>query len=129
VPYEISTFQLPCGARAARVKNMGTLTGEEATSMMRQWDPGGPYRGLPTLVLQEGAVLTPEARSVFAHWKDPATTEWFAIVVTNAVMRVSANFIMRVSRTTRRRMFATEAEAIQWLDARARENMAKPKEG
>ena len=52
------------------------------------------------------------------------TAEWFAIVMTNPVMRVVANFILRVTKTTRRRMFPTEAEAIRWLDERARESGA-----
>ena len=67
------------------------------------------------------------ARTAFSAWKDPSTTEWFAIVVTNPVIRVASNFIMRDSTTARlrRKLFSTEEAAVRWLDERAREDAAK----
>jgi hypothetical protein len=125
MPYELTTFQLPCGVRAARVTLTGTFTGKEATSLLRQWEPGNLMYGVPSLTLnQELQVLTPEARSVFRNWKDPSTTEWFALVVTNPVMRVITNFVLRVNGTTRRRLFSDEVEALRWLDERVRETAA-----
>jgi hypothetical protein len=126
MPYEISTFTLPRGARAARVTMTGVLDGHEAQSAMENWKPGGQLYGVPALVLtQEMKTMAPEARSIFGGWKETPTTEWFAIVVTSPVLRVTGNFILRVSRSTRRKMFTTEAEALRWLDERARESGAK----
>ena len=126
MPYEISTFALPCGARAARVKISGIFDGHEARSAMGNWAPGGPLHGVPGLVLtQEVKEATPEARSFYAGWKETSPTEWLAVVVTNPVLRVMGNFILRVSKSTRRKMFTTEAEALKWLDERARESGAK----
>ena len=126
MPYEISTFTLPCGARAARVKITGTFEGPEAHSAMDNWAPGGALHGVPGLVLtQEVKAATPEARSIFGGWKETSATEWFAVVVTSPLLRVTGNFILRVSKSTRRKMFTTEAEALQWLDERARESGAK----
>jgi hypothetical protein len=126
MPYELSVFHLPCGARAARVRNIGTLLGTEAESMMKEWAPGGPMFGLPALVLnQDLKVMTTEARAVFSRWPDPQPTEWFAIVGVNPVVRIAGNFIMRVGGVKQRRLFATEEEAIRWLDERARQSAAR----
>ena len=126
MPYEISMFTLPCGVRAARVKITGVFEGHEARSAMGNWSPGGPLHGVPGLVLtQEVQAATSEARSIFGGWKETSATEWFAVVVTSPILRVTGNFILRVSKSTRRKMFTTEAEAIRWLDERARESGAK----
>ncbi|HEY8207130.1 MAG TPA: hypothetical protein VIG99_06605 [Myxococcaceae bacterium] len=125
MPYELSTFTLPCGTRAARVDFTGSLTGEEATGLMKNWEVGQPLYGLPTLVqTQEMKEMAPGARAVFGGWKETGPYEWYAIVINNPVIRVSANFIMRVSRTTRRRLFTSEAEAVQWLDEKIRQSAA-----
>jgi len=126
MPYELSTFTLPCGARAARVRISGVFAGHEARSAMENWAPGGPLRGVPGLVLtQEVKSSEPEARSIFGGWKETSDTEWFAVVVTSPLLRVTGNFILRVSKSQRRKMFTTEAEALRWLDERARESGAK----
>jgi hypothetical protein len=123
MPYEISTFTLPCGARAARVKIAGTLEGRDARAMVENWMPGRPMHGLPSLVLsQEAELAAAEARAIVSSWKERSPTELWAIVVTNPVARVAGNFILRVSKSTRRKMFPTEWEAIQWMDERARES-------
>jgi len=44
--------------------------------------------------------------------------------VTNPVLRVTANFIARIQGRKKTRMFSGEPEALQWLDARVREDMA-----
>jgi hypothetical protein len=125
VPYEISTFQLPCGARAARVRLTGILDVHEARSMLENWAPGRPMYGTPSLVVpDETHVMMPEARSFFGSWKEASATEWFAVVVSNPIARVTGNFIQRVSKATHRKMFPTEAEAVRWLDERARQNAA-----
>ncbi|HVE81604.1 MAG TPA: hypothetical protein VND93_02105 [Myxococcales bacterium] len=95
MPHELTTFQLPGGARCARVEWRGVVTGEDAGAMARR--EGGPA--------------------------------WMAIVQTNPVARVAANFITRMSGDTRRRLCSTEAEAIRWLDERVREGAAKERAG
>ncbi|HEY8207129.1 MAG TPA: hypothetical protein VIG99_06600 [Myxococcaceae bacterium] len=123
MPYELSTFTLPCGARAGRIRIGGTLDEAESRTMMTNYAPGGPMYGLPTLVMMEETKdLTPESRAFYSAWKEPSNTEWYAFVITNAVLRVSISFIFRVAKTKRRVIFATEAEAVAWLDERARES-------
>jgi hypothetical protein len=65
--------------------------------------------------------MTPEARALFANRRNPSATEWIALVLGNPLMRVTSNFILRMNGNPRRRLFSTEAEAVQWLDERARE--------
>ncbi len=47
-----------------------------------------------------------------------------AVVVTNPIVRVATNFLVRVGRNKRVRLFGSEAEAIQWLAERVRESKA-----
>src|SRR5689334_19114684 len=97
MPFKISPFHLPCGARACRLEFVGITTGEEARAVVVQVGPGGPYYGLPLLLLtQEMESLEPEARSAFGG-RTRGATEWQAMVITNPVIRVSTRFIDRVN--------------------------------
>jgi hypothetical protein len=120
MPFQLTRLQLPCGAPAASIAWQATIIGgEDATELLRQAQPGGDLHGLPLLVLTDKASsLSPEARAVFVNWPDGP--EGMAVVVTSAVMRVAINFILRVTRDRRVRLFTEEPQAIRWLDARAR---------
>jgi len=62
------------------------------------------------------------ARAVFAGRGEIGDREvWTAVVVTNPVIRVTANFIMRIQKQRKTKLFSVEAEALRWLDARTRE--------
>ncbi|HZN92486.1 MAG TPA: hypothetical protein VFB81_07260 [Myxococcales bacterium] len=129
MPYETTFFQLPCGARCFRLEAKGTLSGEDAAEMIRQVEPGGELYGLPCLILtRDMTSISPEARRRYAARGDVGDRETFtAVVVTNPVIRVSARFIMRIQRSRRTDLFATEEKALEWLDARVREDMAARK--
>jgi len=89
---------------------------------------GGPYHGLSLLVgAQKVKTMLPEARAVFANRRAPPPTEWMAVVLTNPIVRVTSNFILRMNGNARRRLFSTEREAVQWLDERVREDAARAK--
>src|SRR5262245_57136533 len=126
MPFEISPFQLPCGVRAYRMETIGVFSGQDADSYVKQAEPGGPNHGLPCLVLtQRMESLSSEARGYFAARGDLGDREmWTAIVVTNPVIRVASNFVMRIQGTRKMKLFSGEAEALQWLDARVREALA-----
>ncbi|HVE81605.1 MAG TPA: hypothetical protein VND93_02110 [Myxococcales bacterium] len=117
MPYQPSSFQLPGGARCARMELSGVITAEEAAGMLAHLDPGGRFHGLSLLVLAEKVErMTSEARSVFGGRRNPPEQEWMAIVLTNPIMRVTSNFILRMNGNVKRRLFPTEAEAVRWLD-------------
>jgi hypothetical protein len=122
MPYQPSTFQLPGGARCARIEATGTITGDEAVGIIARFDPGGAFHGLSLLVDGQNMVrMTPEARAHFANRRNPPDQEWMALIITNPVMRVTSNFILRMNGNVKRRLFTTEAEAVRWLDDRVRE--------
>jgi hypothetical protein len=126
MPFTISPFVLPCGARACRVEWTGVTTGEEARAVVAHLSTGGQYYGLPLMVVTlKMESMDPEARHVFGSRNDRPATEWLAMVVANPLIRVATTFINRTSQHPRQHMFGTEAEAIEWLDARAREDAAK----
>lgn len=127
MPIQASAFRLPSGAQAVRADCIGTVSKEDADAWFQQIDLGGPFHGLPILAIAlELDRVTPEARSVFGRRGDGTTrTEsWMAVVLTNPVLRVTTNFVMRISRTRRMRLFATQEEAALWLDQRLREDAA-----
>ncbi|HVE85057.1 MAG TPA: hypothetical protein VND93_19535 [Myxococcales bacterium] len=119
--YQATTFQLPCGARALRLELSGVFSGAEAAELSKHSDPGGQFQGLPCLILtQKMESLSAEAREVFAgRGERPEPTAWTAMVVTSPIIRVVANFMMRIQRYKRTKMFTSEEEGLRWLDARA----------
>jgi len=71
--------------------------------------------------------LEPGAHAAFGGQPGATATVWVAVVVNSLILRVAVNFIMRMNRNPRQRMFGTEEEATRWLDERTRENAAKAK--
>src|SRR5262245_27431566 len=119
MPFSITTFQLPCGANAAREELAGVVTGAEAAELVQHHSPGGSPHELPTLVSSlKMKSLDRDGSSAFSNRH---VTEWTALVMTNPVLRMSASFIIRVTGSPRMRVFADDQEAIRWLDERVRD--------
>jgi hypothetical protein len=116
MPYEVSTFELPNGRRCACLVWLGVVTGEDADAALAHCEPGGSVYGLPVLALgQKMTSLSPEARAIFSSPRRDGFTEKMALVIPNPVLRVMANFVMRIRRNDLQRMFKSEAEAVAWL--------------
>ena len=122
MPVHLSTFQLPCGARCLREDCVGDVTLEDAHTVLRESGPGGPFHGLPILGLtQRMTSITADARGLLGGRGDVRGEEaWAAAVVTNPIIRVAVNFLMRVNKNRKLRLFTREAEAIRWLDEQVR---------
>jgi hypothetical protein len=122
MPFDTTYFQLPCGARAVRLDMRGTISGEDAESMIRRSNPGGELFLLPCLIATEAMdSISPDSRTVMAAREErPELQGWTAIVVLNPVFRVAAKFLMRLQKTKKTQLFANQAEAIRWLDDRMR---------
>jgi hypothetical protein len=128
MPIQASVFRLPSGARGVRADCIGTVTKEEVGAWLRQIDPDGPFHGLPVLaVALQLDRLTPEARGVYAKLSNsiPGIERWIAVVGTNPVIRVTANFVMRITKKRKMRLFRTEEEAVRWLDEHLRADAAE----
>jgi hypothetical protein len=106
----------------------GAFTLEDAVALVQQLDPGGPFQGLPLLVLTQGMEsVSSDARGRLARRGEQGGWEpWSAVVATNAIIRVTVNFVARLTRVRRTKLFATEVEALQWLDARVLEDLRAP---
>jgi len=129
MPYEMTFFQLPCGARGVRLDMRGAISGEDAAVLFKEVAPGGALYRQPCLVLtKDMSSFSPEARRIASGDGKPWEPEmWSAVVVTRPVIRVVINFIIRVRRPKRLKLFAREEDAIQWLDEQAREQMKERK--
>lgn len=127
MPVEWSVMQLPSGARYLRIITRGQISREDAAYMIAQHGPGGPLHGVPQLVLtQELTSVSADARAMFVSTPSD-DAPWVAMVVVNPVIRVSSNFMIRVNRNKRTRLFPNEASAIQWLEDRLGEEAARAK--
>src|SRR5438045_232259 len=114
MPIEMTTFQLPGGARGVRVVASGHFSKEDAGAYFQETNPEGPLFGLPQLVVtQKQDSVSSEARGVFAALGSAGEKEpWVAVVVSNAVTRVVNNFLVRVLGRKRVRLFKGEPEAL-----------------
>jgi hypothetical protein len=127
LPYDFSTFTLPGGAGALRANASGDIGKDDVAYFLEHAGPGKPMSHLPLLITSHGLTsLSTEARS-FMTANVGATSEltWCAMVVSNPVIRVAINFMMRVKQHPRLRMFGQEADAIRWLDERVLEEQAR----
>src|SRR5687767_15120732 len=94
-------------------------------TLLDELKPGGPLHGLPLLILlQRLAPLSPEVRRTVGQIGLEEVETWEALVVNNPVVRVTINFVMRIQGRKKTKLFSGEREAIQWLDARVREDLA-----
>jgi hypothetical protein len=127
MPVEMSTFSLPGGTRCAKLVSSGRFSKEDAEALLKEMNPGGSMVGMPRLVLtQQLTSVAPEARWLFAGRPEEGEREpWVAVVVSNPVVRVTTNFLVRINRNKRVRLFSSEPEATRWLDERIREGAAR----
>lgn len=127
MPYETILFMLPCGARCFRLVLGDSLTKEDAAQIVTQVEPGGELHGFPALIeAMDLKSISSDARAVFASRDDVKNRQtWTAVLLTNPVIRVTANFIMRIQRSKRTKLFSSEPDALEWLDAQVRQQLAK----
>src|SRR4051812_38365116 len=112
MPYEKTFLDLPCGARICLLEMRGILSGEEAKALIAQMQPGGAVHGMPLLIsLQKLDSLSSEARGAIGKSGLEEVEMWEAVVVTNPVVRVTVNFVMRIQRRKKTRLFTGEPEA------------------
>jgi hypothetical protein len=116
MPYQFKRETTPGGVPMLRNHSSGRVTAAEAVELLRDLSPGGAYHGLPMLVITDVIEITPEARRVFTQSVGEKAGPPMAIVSSSTVLRVTVNFISRVNGTANLRFFATEAEALRWLD-------------
>lgn len=115
MPLDISESRTPTGNKLLLVQAQGVVTGAQAQVLVDDVATSGPHAGWPIFCkIAKGTEYTPEARKTMtAGGSYPCC----AILVTSAVLKTLVNFMMRVTGSDpRARMFATEAEALAWVD-------------
>ena len=84
-------------------------------------------RPFPVLVDLDGSSLTRHVRTYYASAEVSAKFRALALLVTNPVSRVLANFFIAVKHPdTPTRLFTSEGEALQWLHSYRQRPSAKP---
>jgi hypothetical protein len=127
MPYTISTFTLPGGSLALHADAAGDIGKEDVAYFLEKAGPGSPTVGLPVLITTRNLKsLSSEARGFMTTSVDASKgLAWCAMVLTNPVIRVAVNFMMRLNRHPKLKIFAKEEDATGWLDERALEDAAK----
>jgi hypothetical protein len=125
----MTTITLPCGSPCVRVECVGVISKEDADQIMAVIGEGGTMFGVPILIqCERQESLSSEAGRRFGKGFDSRNEQaWCGVVVINPLLRVTVNFLIRVTRNRKVKMFASEAEATRWLDERVREDRAKPR--
>jgi hypothetical protein len=115
VPYDLKLSNLPSGARYVRVEASGIITGADVEYLYHH---ELARSGLALMVLTHKAEsYQPEARALISKYSAHEETQpWTAVVIDDPRIRVTSNFIRRVGHTTRSVQFASEDEAVQWLE-------------
>jgi hypothetical protein len=127
VPIEITGFTLPGGGRCVRIDTSGHFSEQDAEVFVKEMmSPGSPYHRWPRLVVTlRQTSISSDARRVFVNREEMGDQEpWVAVVITNAVLRVVTNFLMRINGNKKMTLFSGEPEAIQWLDEHTRGQVA-----
>jgi len=115
MPLDISETKTPAGHRLLLVQASGIVTGPQAQVLVDDVRQDGPHGGWPIFCkIAKGTEYTPEARKTMTSG---GSYPCCAILVGSTVLKTLVNFMMRVSGAdARSRMFATEAEALAWID-------------
>ena len=130
MPIRISATRTPKGHEVVIMRYSGMITvedcklGQKALGLRTSDDPLCPPRSMLSLtVMEEGAVQPAEVR---AFWKEtskknPAVPgSAAAIVIGNSLTRMATNLIFRLfPQDYRMRVFASETEALFWLEVNA----------
>jgi len=118
MPFSLQNERTLSSLRITRLTISGKITEEEATDLMTKLGREGGFGGIPLLVISDPSTdIGAGARRIFTAQADATQPVMPTAVVTkSAVMRVTVNFIGRVNGNQNTKMFATEAEAVRWLE-------------
>lgn len=116
MPIQTEETQTPKGHLCMRARVSGHVSLADAQNMGAQLQPGQRFhQGRVLSIVEKGTDYSPDARKYFPTLNGNYAR--LAVVVTNALLRATINFLTRLSITPDFfRLFSTEAEAMAWLD-------------
>lgn len=122
MPYAVAIINLPSGAKCLRADASGDVTGTDVDFL---YTHEAVMAGLPMLIVtHEVRSYDSEARKQLAKYSARESQPWAAAVVSSQMISALGSLIKRVNHATKFKAFAMEAEAIQWLEERVREDAA-----
>lgn len=115
MPFRYEERVSPKGRPYVWLHVSGELSVADANEYASHFRAGGRYHRMHTLsFVEKGTEYGPEARRIFLEVGQSAP---HATVTSSALVRAAINLMSRFSpKTGRYRMFATEPEALAWLD-------------
>jgi len=115
MPLAFQELVTPRGRTYVRVAISGDFDLAEAEEFVDRFSSTGPYYLKPSVsVVPRGTEYTPAARKHLLKMGEAGPT---ATVTTSPLVRAAVNLMLRLSgKTGKLRMFASETEAVAWLD-------------
>ena len=126
MPIEVSELKTKSGHPVLRAEFISEVTVADARGYHAQLVPGARYEGYGHLICGNITGVSSEVKKVFASQKaDPDNPSPIAIILSSALARMAAGLTMRLTDNSNSDAFKTEAEALEWLDARMTEYLKK----
>jgi hypothetical protein len=115
MPLAFQELVTPRGRPYVRVAVSGVFDLAEAEEYVERFSKTGPYHLKPSMsVVPRGTEYTTAARKQLLKMGDAGPT---ATVTTSPLVRAAVNLMLRLAgKSGTLGMFATEAEAVAWLD-------------
>ncbi|MBL8920787.1 MAG: hypothetical protein JNJ54_18125 [Myxococcaceae bacterium] len=119
MPIETSETFTQSGHAVLRAVFKGEVTVEEARRYHSSITPGGRYEWHGHLVLGNVTGVGADVKKVLGSVRpDPANPVPVALLIDSALMRMTANMVMRLSGNDNNEAFKDEGRALEWLDER-----------
>lgn len=126
VPIEVKELKTKSGHPVLRATFIKDVTVADAQGYHAQLVPGARYDGWGHLVMGNVTGVSGDVKKVLAAQKpDPLNPPPVAIILDSALARMVAGLAMRLSENDNTDSFKSEAEALEWLDARMTEYFRK----
>jgi hypothetical protein len=126
VPIELTQLKTRSGHPVLRVNFRAEVTTFEAGEFLRKVARGGEFFGYGHLIVGEVESLSGAVRKVLTSEKaKPTNPTPIAMVMASALTRMIATLAMRLTDNENNEFFKNESEALEWLEARMVEYVAK----
>ncbi len=126
MPIHVSEVKTRSGFVVLRAEFVKEVTVPEAEAFIAQAGVGTKYESAPFLITGNIIAVSAEVKRILTPEVKPKNPAPVAIVLTSAVARMVAGFLMRLSGQADSEYFKNEADALAWLDGAAAEHQKKP---
>ncbi len=126
---ELKELKTKSGHPVLRANFIKEVTVSDAQRYHEQLLPGAQYEGFGHLIVGNITGVSGDVKKVLSSSKpDPRNPPPIAVLLESALARMAAGLAMRLTENGNSDSFKTEAQALEWLDARMTEFEArKPK--